>query len=92
MDLDNDGCWIRIMTALRMRKRADVHLSHWLANRTTDSCWFGDSNENSGLFRQVTEWLKRDGGEAGSCPLSLNNMYSSELVMVMSYSILVHDM
>jgi hypothetical protein len=74
MDLDGDGCWIRIMTALRMRKCTEVHLSGWLANPTTTALWFGDSTENGSLFREVTEWLKRDDGEAGSCPLNISNM------------------
>jgi hypothetical protein len=74
MDLDGDGCWIRIMTALRIRKCTEVHLSGWLANTTTDAFWSGDSTENGSLFREVTEWLKRDDGEAGSCPLHINNM------------------
>jgi hypothetical protein len=72
--LDDDGCWIRIITALRMRKCAEVHLSGWLANNTTISGWHGDSNEDGSLFRKVTEWLKRCDGEAGSCPLNINNM------------------
>jgi hypothetical protein len=71
---DDDGCWIRIMTTLRMRKCAEVQLSGWLANDTTTSGWFGDSNEDGSLFEKVSEWLKQGDGEAGSCPLNTNNM------------------
>jgi hypothetical protein len=71
--LEDDGCWIRIMTALQKRKCAEVHLSGWLANRTTASAWFGDSHEEGSLFAEVTEWLKRDDREAGSCPLNIQN-------------------
>jgi hypothetical protein len=33
--LDDDGCWRRVLTAQRMRKCAEVHLSGWSANDMT---------------------------------------------------------
>jgi hypothetical protein len=74
MGLEDNGCWIRIMKELQMRKCAEVHLSGWLVDCTTGSSWFGDSNEDGSLFREVVEWLKRDDSNVGSCPLNISNM------------------
>jgi hypothetical protein len=74
MGLESEGCWIRIMTELQTRKCAEIHLSGWLADCTTRSSWFGDSNEDGSLFREVVEWLKRGDSKVGSCPLNISNM------------------
>jgi hypothetical protein len=41
--LINDGCWLSELTALRTRKRDEVHLSGWLADNTMMSDWFSDT-------------------------------------------------
>jgi hypothetical protein len=77
LDDDDDGCWARLMTALRKRKCGEVHISGWLANSTTDEGWYGSSDEHGSLFQELAEWLKRDDREAGNgggCPLTIGNV------------------
>jgi hypothetical protein len=50
VSLVGDGCWIRIMTALRMRKCAEVHLSGWVTNDATTSGWYGDNSVFGSIY------------------------------------------
>jgi hypothetical protein len=74
--LEEDGCWIRILTGLQMKNWERASLSGYLANMT-DGGWGGDSNKDGDLLKEVAEWLMDDYGDEGNkrqCPLTTENL------------------